>query len=298
VAGLFYFGDLDLSGSAVRDWWSGGAGHLYFLVLVPQFYLLMLLWPTRRRPALWLTGAAVALQLLLGALRLYLPISGGAAHQVMLDHAFELFPFWIGYFAIGVAAGRLLAERRGRGLPAWPFAAAIPLAAAALLLADLRGAANPQFGDGTGAFLRPLLLPLVIAVCGAVVFGAPAVLRRLPRLAATSGLLSRHSLGVYILHPLLLTAIGRLLTSPLHTHLPFSILPWLAITSGAALGALLVTMLLARTPLAITLGEERPQRRTLLGQRWDSAQRRSTRATSAGVRRSGEGGGAASTRNA
>jgi surface polysaccharide O-acyltransferase-like enzyme len=193
----------------------------------------------------------------LDTVRLYVPLTGTVPRQAALSHGFELFPFWIGYFAIGVAAGRLLAERRGRGLSARPFLLAVPLATTALLLVDLRGAVNAHYGEGTGAFLRPLMVPLALAICGAVLFGAPALLRRMPRLAWATSLFSRHSLGVYIVHPLVLTVLGRELSGALHTHLPWSIGPWLAITVGTALGALLLTQAIAYTPLAVTLGEAR-----------------------------------------
>src|SRR5581483_8358668 len=128
-------------------------------ILVPQLYVLLLVWPARRRPLLALTAGALALQVALTAVRLYVPIPAGALHQVVLDHGFELFPFWIGYFAAGVLAGRWLRQRGGRGLPAWPFALCVPAAAALLLWDDVGRAANGAFAAGTGAFLRPLLVP-------------------------------------------------------------------------------------------------------------------------------------------
>jgi hypothetical protein len=255
-------GGLSPSWSSVLDWLSGGAGHLYFLIVVPQLYVLLLLWPARRRPLLLVTAAAVALQVALSIVRLEVPMGSpsGAAHQLMLDHGFELFPFWIGYFALGVLAGRWLAARQGRGLPAWPFAVAVPIATWLLLWDDVRGAANAAYVQGTGAFLRPLLLPLAVAICGAVLFGASRVLDRMPRLRRASDTLSRHSLGVYIIHPLLLALFGRLLLDALHMHLPGSILPFVAITAASGGGALLISALLARTPLAMAIGEERVRR--------------------------------------
>jgi len=261
VADLVWVGTVSPSWSSVRDFFATGAGHLYFLVLVPQLYVLLLLWPSRRRPLAAVTGLAVAVQVAISAVRLFVPLGSGALHQVMLTYGYELFPFWIGYFALGVVAGRWLAGRRGRGLPAWPFAALVPVTAGLVLWNDVRGAANGSFAQGTGAFLRPLMLPFALAVCGAVIFGAPRLLDRAPRLQRVTGALSRHSLGVYVIHPLLLTALGRLVMRPLRWHLPGSILTFLAITLGSLLGALLVSVLLARTPLALTIGEERVRRR-------------------------------------
>jgi surface polysaccharide O-acyltransferase-like enzyme len=263
LAGLFFDGEIDHSWGAVGDWFSLGGGHLYYLILVPQLYLLMMLWPSRRRTAVGLAVALLAVQVGIDTYRLYAPIGGTLLSQAVLNHGFEEFPFWIGYFAAGIAAGHVLAARRGRarGLPAWPYALAVPVAAAALLWIDRAGMASPAYAGGTGAFLRPLMVPLVLAVCAAVVFGAPALLRRMPRLDATTALVSRHSLGIYAVHPLLLTVFGRILAGGLHSHLPGSIAAVLALTAVTAVSALLVTMLLARTPLAIIVGERRAQNR-------------------------------------
>lgn len=259
--GVFLSGDIDPTWSGVRDWWSSGGGHLYFLVLVPQFYVLMLLWPSHRRATVALAAAALAVMVGLDTFRLYTPIAAGTAmHQVVLDHGFLEFPFWIGYFAIGVAAGRMLRARDARGWPAWPFAVAVPLTAGAMLSLDTAGMASPDYADGTGAFLRPLLVPFTLAVCAAVVFGAPALLRRMPRLARATAVLSRHSLGVYIVHPLLLAAFGPRIVQASGAHLPWSVPLFLALTVVTAVAALLLVMMLVRTPLAVTIGEQRAGR--------------------------------------
>jgi hypothetical protein len=223
--------------------------------------VLLLLWPARRRALVLVTVAALVVQLTLSAVRLDVPMGPGWFRQVMLWHGSELFPFWIGYFAAGVLAGRWLRARGGRGLPAWPFAIAVPVTAAALLWEDVSGAANAPFAQGTGAFLRPMLLPFAVAISGLVFFGGPSLLRRTPRLGRAANLLSRHSLGVYIIHPLLLTGLGRLLAAAMHQPVPISIPPFLALTAMCGGGALLASVLLARTPLAVVIGEERVPRR-------------------------------------
>jgi surface polysaccharide O-acyltransferase-like enzyme len=261
LTGLFLDGEIAHSAGAVRDWWSLGGGHLYYLILVPQLYLLMMLWPSRRRTAVALAVALLGVQVGFDTYRLYAPIHGNLLGQAVLAHAFEELPFWIGYFAVGIAAGLVLAARRGRGFAAWPFAIAVPVAAAALLWVDRSGMANPAYADGTGAFLRPLMVPLVLAACGAVVFGAPALLRRMPRLDRATALVSRHSLGIYVVHPLLITGFGRILHGGLQAHLPMSIAAVVALTAVTAVSALVVAMLLSRTPLAIVIGERRRVRR-------------------------------------
>jgi len=260
IAGLALTGEVRPTWGAVGDWWSLGGGHLYFLILVPQLYLLMLLWPARRRTAMLLAGAALALQVALCASRLYAPMPGGVLHQGVLNHGFEEFPFWIGFFAVGIAAGRMLAVRGGRGLAAWPFALAVGPAIVALLWLGGRGAANPAYADGTGAFLRPLMVPVTLAVCGSVLFGAPSLLRRMPRLQRATSRLSTHSLGVYIVHPLLIAGFGRILARGLHAHLPVSIAAVLALTVVTAVAALWLAQAIARTRLAVTIGAQRERR--------------------------------------
>ena len=270
IADLFWTGEIKHTAGSVADWWSLGGGHLYYLLLVPQLYLLMVMWPRRRRTAAALAVALLAVQVGLDTFRLYAPLGGEAWTQAVLNHGFEQFPYWIGYFAVGVAAGRFLRMRRS--LPAWPFAVAVPVTAFLLLWVDRAGMASPMYADGTGSFLRPLMVPYVLAVCGAAVFGLPALLARMPRLDRATALVSRHSLGIYVVHPLLLAAFGRLLGFSLHSHLPGSVFGVVALTALTLASALLVSMLLVRTPLAVTIGESRPRprrepERELLGRR-------------------------------
>jgi hypothetical protein len=156
AAGLWVTGDLDDgSGSGMLGWWLGGAGHLYFLLLVPQLYALFLLWPRRLRPTLWLGAGALAVQLALQTLRLAGPMPP-TLERLSLWKGYELFPFWIGYFAIGIAGGRLLALRRDDGdhpRAALACLSLLPGALALLLVSPvtrLRG--GP--GDAGGAATR------------------------------------------------------------------------------------------------------------------------------------------------
>jgi surface polysaccharide O-acyltransferase-like enzyme len=183
--------------------------------------------------------------------------------RLALWKGYELFPFWIGYLGAGIAAGRLLLLRRDladRPRAALACLAAIPPALALLLARPEEHLPHGDFAQGTGAFLRPSLVPLVLAVTGAIVLGAPAVLRGRPRLRHGLGALSRHSLGVYITHPLIAYLIGHfLLTSLLQRPLPASAVGFVLLT-GATLGlAILATRLLAASPLAPAIGA--PSRR-------------------------------------
>jgi surface polysaccharide O-acyltransferase-like enzyme len=265
LIGLVVTGDVDSSRAGVLDWVSGGAGHLYFLVLVPQLYAVFLLWPRRLRPTLWLAGAALVVQLALEIARLGASLPG-PLESLLLWKGYELFPLWIGDFAVGVAAGRLLAARGDGGdHPRLALAclAALPLTLAGLLAAPGTWMRHPDFAGGTGAFLLPTLVPVVAAVCGAVLLGAPALLRRLPWLWRPVRVLSRDSLGVYITHPLLAYLVGRELLAPLlQDHLPGSAAGFVLLTAATLVLALLVTRLISASPLAPLIGaERRPQLR-------------------------------------
>jgi surface polysaccharide O-acyltransferase-like enzyme len=261
AAGLWVTGDLvGVGRGGLLGWWLGGAGHLYFLLLVPQLYLAFLIWPRRLRPTLWLAGAAMAVQVVLETVRLAGPMPS-TLEGVSLWKGYELLPFWIGYFATGVAAGRLLALRRDRAdhpRAALACLAMVPAAMALLLASPVDRLRHGDFAQGTGAFLRPLLVPVVLAVTGAVVLGAPAVLRCLPRLAQPMRALSRDSLGVYILHPLIAFELGDDLLKPLlQRSLPGSVAGFLLLTAATLALALLATRLISASPLAPLIGAER-----------------------------------------
>lgn len=256
--GLWLTGDIEPGG--IRSWLGGGAGHLYFLLLIPQLYVAYLLWPRRLTPTLRLAVAAMALQLALGGLRLAAPMPGPLG-WLALWRGYELFPFWIGYFAAGVAAGRLLADHRGRDdhpRAALACLLALPAALVLLLLSPVTDLRHGDFAQGTGAFLRPSLVPVAITLAGAVVLGTPAALRRLPRLWPPLRTLSTHSLGIYITHPLFAYLLGhRVLSSLLQRDLPGSVAGFLLLTGGTLAAGLVASVLLGASPLAPVIGAER-----------------------------------------
>ncbi|HEV7466290.1 MAG TPA: hypothetical protein VGP96_08310, partial [Candidatus Dormibacteraeota bacterium] len=163
--------------------------------------------------------------------------------------------------ALGVAAGRLLARRRDAGdhpRAALACLAVVPAALALLVASPVTRLRYGEFAQGTGAFLRPLLVPVVLSLTAAVLLGAPALLRRLPWLGRPVRALSRDSLGVYILHPLIAFELGDdLLKSRLQQPLPGSIGGFLLLTAGTLTLALLATRLISATPLAPLIGGER-----------------------------------------
>lgn len=261
ATGWLITGNVPHSAGDVVSFLSWGAGHLWFLLLIPQMYLLFLVWP-RQRVAL-AAIAALVLQTLLAVARLYAPMPSPLIEQLTLWHGFQLFPFWIGYFGVGVLAGRHLARH---GEPAAPrrarvlgLSAAVLVSGWLLVAVQHAGAPHGAFAQGTGGFLLPQEPLYVVAVAALVGETAPWLLRRSHATAALTRLLSDNSLGVYILHPLVVYAIATHLGPLLERSLPQSLLGFAVLTVGGLAGATVLSMLLAGTPLAPTLGVRRRQ---------------------------------------
>ena len=226
-------------------WWTGGAGHLYFLLLIPQLYLLYRFWPKSARGATAAMGVALGVQLAAQLARVLLPFHGGWGQILMLDYGFEEAPFWVGYFGVGIVLGLRPEWRRSLARRGW-VAAALTVPAAMLLLAGLPGRVAAHWGawvGGTGAFLRPSLVLLTVVVFADLWALAPHLRRWVgPAVERSVRSLSRNSLGVYIIHPAFLLASGPLLEiapQPLSLQEPFpeSLLPLsLLVTSATVLG--------------------------------------------------------------
>lgn len=239
-------------------WWAGGAGHLYFLILIPQLYLLYRVWPRSEWGAWLAMTLAVAVQLGMQFARIMLPLHGGWGRALFLDYGFEEAPFWVGYFGIGVALGRSVERIRWRGPLVW-LAAALTAPAAALLLAGLPGKVAAHWGpwvNGTGAFLRPSLLLLTTLVF-VDLWALGTVLERWVGPLVQQGVrsLSRNSLGVYIIHPAFLLASGPLLEGAprplsLQEPLPESLLPLSVLVATATSLGWASSEVLGRWPLS------------------------------------------------
>jgi hypothetical protein len=204
----------------------------------------------------------------LAVYRLYGPMPVAALEQPILWHGFQLLPFWVGYFAVGVAAGRSLAVHGAPVAVDWRAVAAAGATTVAggwlLLGVTFDGAPHGDFQQGTGGFLLPQEPLFVVGVAALVLFGGPAVVRRSRALGAVTRVLSDNSLGVYILHPLLIYAVGRQIGALLSPGLPVSLLGFLLLTAAGLVLATLFSVVLSATPLAVTLGA----RRRRLGLPW------------------------------
>ena len=241
-----------------------GAGHLWFLLLVPQFYLLFAVWPRRHR---WsVAGGALLLQTALCLIRLYVQLPGWQS-QVMLTYANEIFPFWIGYFAVGVAVGDAMhhpgALRRALNMWRWQLAvvAVMATAASGYLLLTLHYPAAPyseSFLDGIGSFLNPALPVFVFAVAALIATTLPPVMRASRRVTEAVELLSNDSLGIYIVHPIFLFLLADHFLGKWMAHSGmYSLAAWLVLVLLTLAASIIAVRLLRATPAATSLGTSR-----------------------------------------
>jgi peptidoglycan/LPS O-acetylase OafA/YrhL len=254
---IFAISTIHRTPSSIYTWLNQGTGHLWYLLLVPQMYILFALWPRRR--AWLLVAPALALQTFLCVVRVYGPIPGGL-EQLVLVHGFELFPFWVGYFAIGVALGRVARPGATTAHRGWliALAAAGVIGGGYLLLNfSYAGARYAPFVQGTGAFLNPVLPFVVLTISALLFLAAPPLMRRSTSLPRAVRTLSDLSLGVYIIHPIPLYGIGRLWGPYLGFGRPLAFLPLCALVVLSIVAGAIVTRLIAATPLAVTVGMRR-----------------------------------------
>lgn len=208
VAAAVVEGKLDADVGAVLRNLVLGPGHLYFLVLIAQLYLVMLVAPRPGRPLLLFTIAALGLQLGFEVARTTHPAVPGLAGWIWTQAAPELAPFWIGYFALGWMAGAEY-DRLRRLQRFWPLALGVAGVAAGGFLLSSRLVPAADLQQGVNVFFWPSLVPLAVALTLALVWSAAALRPRLEAAWPAVTALSRHSLGIYIAHVLLLPAFGE-----------------------------------------------------------------------------------------
>ncbi|PAT40041.1 hypothetical protein CK623_07710 [Vandammella animalimorsus] len=219
--------------------WLAGAPHfhLWFLSMLAGLYLLTP-WLARRSAAMPMARRrTLALALLAIAALLSLAQYGGLRLLPTLFCTLWL-PF-LGYYLYGSTLQQAPART-----PRWPAAAALLWGLAALATMLGLYAVARRHGLATGLYFYDYLSPGVIAMS----LAAAHLLRRLqrPLLGRATSAVARHTLGIYLLHPLVLDVIGR------HGLLPAGLLgQWDFIPLAAAcalLVSLLLSALLARLP--------------------------------------------------
>lgn len=250
-------GNLPLSGLPLRLGWDllqGSAMYqLYFVVLILQFYLLFpFLKPLGRSRLLpYLTAAALVFQYWLMA-RAGSPTGWANAPdwlRAILRWQDRLFPWWLGYFALGAWLGvNVAAFRRWAGRWGWPFLG-VSFAATAVLISEFaRRLAGPGASVAWAASgFRPLAYVYSLVASVAYVAAGLHVMRVRGLRPLLLGL-ARYSFGIYLVHPLVFLAWQRLLT---HVHLPLGPTALLLLTlSVVVAGSYLLTRLINLLPHA------------------------------------------------
>lgn len=259
LIGLFLTKEITpASWAGVAAWWALGGGHLWYLLLIPQLYILFQFWPTSSRGLLLGAVVAVAVQLALTGYRLF----GSETEPVnsfMLAHGYQVAPLWLGYFGIGLAVGRWWQTEHLDTWNSWGvtgiFALAMVVGAVLLVLADGSGTPNAQFVQGTGAFLLPSLIPVTVAAFVAWGLAGERLLAGRPMLTQAVGAVSRYSLGIYIVHEALTYVSGPLQYLGIaRASLAVSALLFVLQVAVTFALAYVVTRAIAATRLAITIG--------------------------------------------
>jgi len=248
---------LPQDGGQVAQWVAEGGGHLWYLLLIPQFYVLFARWPQRHTVAI--AAGALLLQTGLGLWRLYGPLPAGPVQTLVLQYGYLLFPFWIGYFAVGVALGRnwRMLRRSGRAAVASAGAAATLVAGWLLVTITFAEAPYVTFLNGTGAFLDPVLPLLVFSIAALVMSATPPLMQRSSLLRNVTRTVSDNSLGIYIIHPIVLFYLGTYTQQWLYASIGTSVAWFLIDVAGSVLGSLAATRLITATPLAPIVGVSR-----------------------------------------
>lgn len=243
-------------------WDRGVGGHLYYLAVAAQLALLFAVVPRGPRASLVLLAVAAPAQVGLCALRDAGWAPGGPLGAVFGLQAQWFAVWWWGCFAAGAAAGWRHARLEPL-LRRWcPAVLLLAAAVAAAAVADMARAG----ASGYDAFFRPSTFLLSVAIAAALWALATRVPGDARRLRALLRRVADRSLGVYLVHPLVLLGAGGLLRSgvlPLRVEGPLWLTsPALVVLVLATLaGSLAAVEALLRVPGGARLVGEAPGRR-------------------------------------
>lgn len=237
-------GAIDPSASGFGSWLAYGAGHLYFLLLIAQLYIVFLLLPSSTRRLVPIAAAALALQLALGWAHTYLQRPPGLLGWPFGVIAFWQAPYYAGYFLAGAVLADLW-PRLHRSQLFRPAALGLLVLGAVLWAWTSATVPSDPAVHGASAFLWPGRAPLVLGLAATVLAWGPGA-----GLAASRWLGSR-SLGVYLAHPAFLAVAGP----PALSLGPAA--RCIALGAGSLAFGFVVVSVLARTRLgAQAIGEE------------------------------------------
>jgi surface polysaccharide O-acyltransferase-like enzyme len=247
---VFYLwtGQVKVAPRSMADWLASGPGLLYFLLLIAQFYVLLLIMPRSRWGLVVFTAGAFLVQIVLGWQHTYHPIHDFPLAWPLNYLAQEEAPYWAGYFAFGCLLGSQY--ERIRTLHAWWPVAALAVVFSALLVAvEAQQVPNDTFTRGLYAFFWPSMVPLTISTTFTLLWLGHWVWPYVAFTWPVLGRLSQYSLGIYLVHTLILDQVG-----PLTSGIPP--LPRLALLVAiSTLGSWPVVALLSRTSIgALAVG--------------------------------------------
>lgn len=216
-----------------------GYYHLWFLPVMMGVYLLLpVLWHifqdrvlVRYLVTLWLVGV------LLKSTEKFDPtlVLSGMADRVLGPELAGYTPF--------VLLGALVASS-SRRIPRWVSPVALVVSGAIVFLLTVRLSWAKGSPDGYWfAYLTPAVVLSGVAVF-ALARGQEQQLQRRPRLQAALGWFGAHTLGIYLVHPMLLALAIRYSIIPVEPMVPRVLALWLM----ALIASLLATMAIRRIP--------------------------------------------------